>query len=431
MSDRARPLVVIRSIDLREHKESEPQLLTVPERDALKRSVPKLTIAPVPERADEYVLNPGSTVGALEINVASEEEDVGDSRLSVLIRPKIEISRLLSIACYAQSKIKFQSTDFNFKEDLALPDLLARALAFHARRAFSRGLLHGYHTEEDSLHTVRGRIMFAEQIRRRFGSPLPVEVRYDDFTEDVLANRLVKAAVARIGSMALRSNEARRDLRQISTVLANVSWEEFPRNAVPKVCFNRLNMHYQAVVALSRIVLQHTAFEAQSNSVRASGFLMDMNVVFQEFVTTALREKLGSFAGTLCSDKELVGRRKIYFDDAKLVGLEPDLTLWNGNKCTFVGDAKYKPTNVKSVPNADLYQILAYATALKLPGGLLAYAEGKAKRIVHTVQYAGKWLEIFALDMSGDLDDVLADVGNLAQRVSDLSMRASHSNAAA
>ena len=58
--------------------------------------------------------------------------------------------------------------------------------------------------------------------------------------------------------------------------------------------------------------------------------------------------------------------------------LAPDLTWWDGPTCTFVGDAKYKNVSGERVPNADLYQLLAYATALDLPGGLLAYARGEA-----------------------------------------------------
>ena len=46
------------------------------------------------------------------------------------------------------------------------------ALIAAARRAFGRGLLRGYLTEEEALHTVRGRIRFDEQIRRRYGIPL-------------------------------------------------------------------------------------------------------------------------------------------------------------------------------------------------------------------------------------------------------------------
>ena len=217
---------------------------------------------------------------------------------------------------------------------------------------------------------MRGRIRFDEQIRRRFGLLLPVEVRYDEFTDDILANRLVRAAAARLGGMRLRPR-ARTGLGRVMAMLDNVSPEEFPPNAVPEVRFDRLNEHYREVVALSRLVLRHGAFESRRGQVRASGFLMDMNVVFQEFVTVALRETLR------VSDRVFLEKTIGSLDEADRVRLRPDLTWWLGGECVFVGDAKYKRVTVESVPNADLYQLLAYVTALDLPGGLLVYAQGR------------------------------------------------------
>ena len=66
--------------------------------------------------------------------------------------------------------------------------------------------------KEEELYTVRGRIRFDEQIRCQFGVPLPIEVRYDEFTDDILANRLVKAAAHQLGRMRLHSQKARTDL---------------------------------------------------------------------------------------------------------------------------------------------------------------------------------------------------------------------------
>ena len=86
------------------------------------------------------------------------------------------------------------------------PQLLPVAAS---RRAFAGGLLHGYRTEEETLSTVCGRIAFAEQLRRRFDIPLPVEVRYDDFTDDITANRLVKAAGARLRGMRIGDRRSR------------------------------------------------------------------------------------------------------------------------------------------------------------------------------------------------------------------------------
>ena len=97
--------------------------------------------------------------------------------------------------------------------------------------------------------------------------PLPVEVRYDEFTEDILANRLVKAAADRLARIHLRSVQARRNLGWLATMLEDVSLVEFRANCVPAVRFDRLNEHYRGVVELSRLVLQHGAFESGRGAV--------------------------------------------------------------------------------------------------------------------------------------------------------------------
>jgi len=398
----------MRQVDLREYQQREYSLSDA-HRDALlsEKKALNLTIEPVMGREGTYTLRPGSTVGAIEID-----------DLSVLIQPKIGISQLLSLACYAMGVFKPQEERlFDFEEEQALPDTLAFALHVAARRAFSRGLLHGYRTEEEALHTVRGRIRFADQIRQRFGIPLPIEVRYDEFTDDITKNQLVKAAVARLGGMRLRSRQARRNLGWIAATLENVSPVEFAPKDVPDVTFDRLNEHYRGVVGLSRLILRHSAFEAKRGEVRATGFLMDMNVLFQEFVTVALREALGVSERVLYSDKQLTGNRRIHLAKSRRVKLEPDLTWWDGETCTFVGDAKYKRVRVEGVPNADLYQLLAYVTALDLPGGLLIYAEGEAETATYDVRNSGKRLEVAALDLGGTLDEVLKRVDFLADKI--------------
>ena len=395
-----RTLIAMPKIDLQEYRQSEPVSLSPTELNALKAKELSLTITPTGDAEGTYFLTPSSTVGAFE---------VGD--LSILIDPKIGIPQLLSLACYTIDKIVFWQEQFDFSDEYALPDMLALALASAARRAFTCGLLHGYRMKEEELYTVRGSIRFDEQIRRRFGLPLPVEVQYDEFTDDILANRLVKAAAYRLGRMRMRLPEARRELGWVVGMQDNVSLISFAPNDVPEVKFDRLNEHYRSVVALSQLILRHNAYEANRGKVRTSGFLMDMNKVFQEFVTVALREALGLNERTfresnICS-----------LDEAGRVRLRPDLTWWDGSDCTFVGDAKYKHIENQQVPNADLYQLLAYVTALDLPGGILIYAKGEAEPVVHEIRHSGKRLEVAAIDLSGSLRDILLRIGCLAEQV--------------
>ena len=364
----------MRQLDLQEYKQSAPYALSVADRDSLKEFLPSLKIEPALGEDGTYQITPSSVVGAVEIG-----------NLSVLIRPKIGIPKLLALACYALGVFRSdEKRQFDF--------------------------------EEDALLTVRGRIRFEDQLRRRYGMPIPVEVRYDEFTDDVMENRLVKAAVARLGEMRIRSSRARRGLAWTAAMLENVTHVSFDPTDVTEVTIDRLNEHYRGVVGLSRLILQNCAFEANRGSVRAIGFVMNMNVLFQEFLTVALREELRLSERVFCSDHQLKGQRLIYLDEKRSVKLEPDLTWWDGRECVFVGDAKYKVADGES-RNADLYQLLAYATALNLPGGMLIYAEGEAEPVTHEVRHIRKQLEIAALDLSGSLDEVLSRVKDVAGRV--------------
>ena len=225
----------MRAIDLQEYARSERVQLSVAERDGLNRIVPSLTVEPAPGVEDEYQLTPGSVIGAFEIG-----------GLSVSIRPKLAIDRVLFLASYAMGAFKLPDMDrFSFADARTLVEAMALALAAAARRAFAGGLIHGYRTEEEAAHTVRGRIRIDEQIRRRFGVPVPIEVRYDEFTDDVTANRLVKAAAARLGRLRLSLKRSREGLHWIAARLENVSLVEFPATAVPEVAFDRLNEHYR------------------------------------------------------------------------------------------------------------------------------------------------------------------------------------------
>ena len=402
----------MRTVDLREYDRSQPVGLSVGERDRLHRIVPSLTIEPALGEEDAYHLTPGSYIGAFE-----------SGGLSVSIRPKLAITRVLFLASYAMGAFRLRDMGrFDFAEAPNLLEVLALALAGAARRAFAGGLVHGYRLEEEAAHTLRGRIRIDEQVRRRFGVPLPIEVRYDEFTDDVTANRLVKAAAVRLGRMRLDSIRSREGLHWIAARLENVSLVEFPTHAVPEVTFDRLNEHYREVVALARLILRHSSFEADRGRIRVHGFLVDMNKVFQGFVTRALREALGLSWRALCSDRGIP--TTIHLDDAELIRLRPDLSWWEAGTCTFVGDAKYKRIADARVPNADLYQLLAYATALALPGGLLIYAQGEAERAEYVVRHAGKRLQVAALDLSGSPDELLADIGELADSVRSLRQEA-------
>lgn len=391
------------SLTLSEYQKSLPVRLTVEQRDGLGTLVPSLTITPARGREGFYELTPGSTIGAVRL-----------PDMAIEIRPKIPIDRALFLLSYALDTRAWRAMSFDFAERSSLLEAVVEAFLRQVRQAFRRGILQGYRSEEEALQGVRGRIRLDDQLRRRFGIAPPVEVRYDEFTEDIELNRLILAAVRRLERMRLRSAESRASLRRIDSVLERVSPQEYDAARLPEIAWNRLNEHYRWAVELARLILRGTMFDLRHGRVRASALLVDMNKVFETFVATALREALRLPSHAF--PRGAAGKN-LWLDQAQTVRLEPDLSWWDGACCLFVGDVKYKRIRLNGVRHPDLYQLLAYTIAAELDDGLLIYAAGEGEPVVHEVVDLGKRLEVVTLDLTREPEAILRQVQALAERL--------------
>lgn len=143
-----------------------------------------------------------------------------------------------------------------------------------------------------------------------------------------------------------------------------------------------------------------------------NGLLLDMPRVFEDFVCTAMREELQATYGG-----RTLRQPTRHLDVAGRITLKPDLVWQRRGRAAAVVDAKYKAEQPAGHPNADIYQLLAYCTALGLPRGHLVYAAGAAVPAVHTVKNAAVEITCHALDPAASPDDLLSRAGELAGRI--------------
>ena len=348
-------------------------------------------------------LRPGSEVGVVCL-----------PELTVEIGPKLPVDRVMFLISYSLGRLNLPGDVVDISHS---PDLVeAMIQMFHAavRQATRRGLLHDYRTREDTLNVVRGRIRIEEQLRRRFGIPVPIEVRYDEFTPDIEANRLLKAAVRHLAWLPQRSPVSRRLLSTMRAVFVNVSDVEYQPTHLPDVPVNPLNVHYQPALALARLILTSGTVELAVGNVESASFLINMNQVFEDFVVVGLREALRL---TPYEFPQGTHDRRLWLDTNRRVRLEPDISWWEDNRCVFVGDAKYKRTTVHGAQNHDIYQVLAYAVAAGLPSALLIYAHGEDNPMTYDIQAADKRIEVAVLDLRGETDALLKRVKRLVWKV--------------
>jgi 5-methylcytosine-specific restriction enzyme subunit McrC len=331
---------------------------------------------------------------------------IGD--LDVLVRPKMDIRRLLFLLGYA--------ADPGFRDDdasgMAAPDLwptLAASLARQAERALARGLLHGYHTVDEALPLVRGRIRVADQIATRPGQLIPLEVRYDEYVTDIPENRLLRTAARRMAAVPRLDPQLRARLTHLDSRLDGV---QLLTGRIPPPAWraSRLNAHYTPALRLAEIVLRHQSVEPGPNGSPMAGFVVSMAKVFEDFLTTALREALARYPG------HTQAQHHAHLDQQRTIAIRPDIVHTVAGRPVVVFDAKYKLESPNTgFPGADAYQMLAYCTALLVRTGWLVYAHGTTPPGPHRVRHTSIDIIHYPLDLSAPPAALLQQVATLAE----------------
>lgn len=334
---------------------------------------------------------------------------VHTSGLDIEIHPKLTIDRLLFLLSFTMDPKNWPDVHSEFEQRDSLLEAIIPGFVFQVRRTLRNGVLQGYRTEEDALITVRGRIRISEQIRRRYGLAPPIELQFDEFTEDIPENQLLKAAIHRLSKLPIRSQRIRQLLRGFDLALQHVSLVEFTPQMIPDINWTRLNERYRPAVELARLILRATSFDLGAGRVAASAFLVNMNAVFESFVVVSLGDALKKRGMRLVRQDA-----RLRLDERRQISLEPDLSCWAGGRCLFVGDVKYKRTEDNRGKNADLYQLLAYTVAADLRGGLLIYAKGEEEPRHHDVVHIGRTLRVEALDLEVSPAGILRQIDGIA-----------------
>ncbi|MEU5931132.1 hypothetical protein [Micromonospora sp. NPDC047187] len=391
----------MKMLRLREWSTSHALALTPPERDAL-RSVLRATIQPTSGTTDRYDITPGNTVGAAL---------VGDT--TILVEPKIPISRVLFLLGYAADPSAWREDDATLAAAADLVPGVAALFTTLCDRALRRGMLASYHAVDADLPTVRGRINLAEQLRTRPGLDVPLAVRFDEHDEDITENQLLLAAALKVGNLPLRGNALRRSLHRLVDSLQNVTALTYRPAAIPAVSWTRLNLHYRPAVELARMLLRMQSPDLAAGSTETPSLTIDMAALFETFVRAALRDALHASdtqfpSGGNCPSLAL--------DALRRVRVKPDLSYWPSGKCSFVGDVKYK-RNTGSGHSDDLYQLLAYATATGLPEATLIYAHGPPEHRTHQIPIAKVHLHARHLDLTKSPKELLEQIRHLSLQV--------------
>lgn len=169
----------------------------------------------------------------------------------------------------------------------SLFDLIVLLFCDACEKILVGGLLYDYERQEDSLTSLRGRLLIEKQFRRRFGQIDRLECRFDEHSSNILENQLLAFALFKSGRLAqddLIRNRARR-LWAILSETCQIDQIDIEA-ARHEIYYNRLNNHYSEAHQLAWMIIDGLGVEDlfKNNQTPSFAFLLDMNSLFEKFL---------------------------------------------------------------------------------------------------------------------------------------------------
>jgi len=302
------------------------------------------------------VLNPNQYVGLIML----------PSGTRLQITPKVPVSNLfymISMAFDLAWPFREEFAKVEVFEDVLA--VIAQIFAEFVERRIESGLYRAYVEEEKNLSCIRGRIGFAEDVRQNLIARHRIYCRYAEFTWDIEENQIIRQVVHLLSGWGFHT-ELRLRLSRLDTALTEIQPTALASSVFARFRYSRLNDDYRQIHQLCKLFLEGSSLSEQLGICDSRTFLLDMNKLFEAFVTQILQENVKSHI-------RVVSQSELALGENDKVKMRPDLIIESEGKPVLVADCKYKQTESESYRNHDFYQVLAYCTAVGIRRGLLIY----------------------------------------------------------
>jgi 5-methylcytosine-specific restriction enzyme subunit McrC len=314
----------------------------------------------------------------------------------LVIRPKVPLDNLFALLDPAAPLPSADDRITPVPGAETLEFLAARLAQRMAERA-AAGLHRAYAERAEQGPFLQGRLDLPAQLREAPGRKEQLHCLRDDLTADVPYNQVPKATAERLLSSPLVGEAVRAELRQALASFATVSPVAVGAEALSGLSAPEA---YRPLLDLCGLLLAGLAPGEAAGAVGAPAFLLDMEQAFEGYLT---RGVVSAFARSrrftvAAQAAHTVNRPAPGQPD---VSMRPDLLIGMDGKQVVAVDAKWKRPPKGALVTADLYQVLAYCTALGLGRGVLVYP-GRRDRAweyefphtpirvaVHTLRVAG------------------------------------------
>lgn len=252
-----------------------------------------------------------------------------------------------------------QSTNVNI-DKLNIFEIFIRMFVDEVFYIVKRGLKCDYETIQSNESVLKGKIVFASQIKHNYAHKERSFVEYDEFNTNRAENKILKSTLKYLYKNTT-SSKNKSDIKTLLNAFSDVDESKDYQSDFLKIVPDRKTADYQTALLWSKVFLMGKSFTSFSGSEVAFALLFPMETLFESYIAAQLKKMLGH------SDYTLSAQDKTYhlFDEPRKFLMKPDIVIKNKTLGqVFVMDTKWKVlSDAKAnygISQADMYQMYAY-----------------------------------------------------------------------
>lgn len=379
----------VRRIHLREYETCETAELGPALAEVLRRHFPKY-----------LTVQPSWLPGYVQLGAKQYVGTIVLDGVHILIEPKVQLQNLFYMLTYAYDLPQFRDETALLDPSDDLFEFVVEIFARQVEQLVRRGMCRAYIDYEENSAVLRGRLQLAEHLQRNAMQIQRFYQRTNEFTADILENRILKYTLWLLSRLHFSRAELRPRLLRALSGFTETSFVQVSPADCDRVVYTRLNASYRSRINLAKLLLQNLSLEGHAGLTPFATYLFDMNQVFELFVARYLERYFASDPLLQVAIKP-----SIWLDADQKERGEPDIVLKRGGQDALVLDTKYKRFD-RAWEVSDRDQMFMYCHRLSLTRGILIYADDHP--IHYRATFTGVAIEAQALTLSGEVGEFAA-----------------------
>lgn len=369
-------------------------------------------------RAGDVIVNTSSFVGVIDV----------DDKLTIEIIPKIydsndsaSLQNLFYMLSYSgQFNIPNKSLSSLEKYNGSFFEILIGMFAEELLDKVQNSAHHEYILEEDNRSYLRGKLLMSNHIKANGLLANKFYSQTDEFTVNNSLNQTLKFVSSGLYQLTNESSN-KKQLRKCLALFDEVDNVRITRSQADRIHLTRLNKRFENLLMLARLFLNNQTLVAKSGRHDSWTILIDMNVLFEEFVARALQRGLSNSRYQVVTQGPRDKFVRNVEDDRTVFVTKPDISIVMDKVVLKIADTKYKKLaeddTKYGVSQPDLYQMFAYSRKYNTRDITLIYPKTNGVQS-HTLELPDETrVNIRSIDLSRN---IRKEIKNIEQEVVDM-----------